>query len=78
MSASFHEERMLKMMEQLPQNSEEGYNAVIPIVEWEFSQTGDPTKDRRRNIKNATVQSIIVHGPEVRFSKPNALRFDLP
>ena len=53
MSASFHEERMLKMMEQLPQNSEEGYNAVIPIVEWEFSQTGDPTKDRRRNIKNA-------------------------
>lgn len=53
MSASFHEERMLKMMEQLPQNNEEGYNAVIPVVEWEFSQTGDPTKDRRRNIKNA-------------------------
>ena len=50
---SFHDERMLKMMEQLPQNNEEGYNAVVPIVEWEFSQTGDPSKDRRRNIKNA-------------------------
>ena len=51
---SFHEERMLKMMEQLPQNdSEVGYNAVIPVVEWEFSNTGDPIKDRRRNIKKA-------------------------
>ena len=51
---SFQEERMLKMIEQLPQNdSEVGYNAVIPVVEWEFSDTGDPVKDRRRNIKNA-------------------------
>ena len=50
---SFHDERMLKMMEQLPQNNESGYNAVVPIVEWEFSQTGDPIKDRRRNIKAA-------------------------
>ena len=51
---SFQEERMLKMIEQLPQNdSEAGYNAVIPVVEWEFSNTGDPVKDRRKNIKNA-------------------------
>ncbi len=50
---TFQDERMLKMMEQLPQNKETGYNAVVPIVEWEFSQTGDPIKDRRRNIKNA-------------------------
>ena len=44
---------MLKMMEDLPQNTESGYNAIIPVVEWEFAQTGDPVKDRRRNIKNA-------------------------
>ena len=50
---SFQEERVLKMMEQLPQNDNQmGYNAVIPVVEWEFSDTGDPVKDRRRNIKN--------------------------
>ena len=50
---SFHDERMLKMMEQLPQNNESGYNAVVPvIVEREFSQTGDPIKDRRRNSQN--------------------------
>ena len=51
---AYQDERMLKMMEQLPQNQDaSGYNAVVPVVEWEFSQTGDPTKDRRKNIKNA-------------------------
>ena len=45
---------MLKMMEQLPQNdSDAEYNAVMPVVEWEFSKTGEPHKDRKKNIKNA-------------------------
>ena len=52
-SMDYHEERMLRLLEGLPQNDSDGYNAVVPVVDFEFSQTGDPVKDRRKNIKRA-------------------------
>jgi len=52
-SLDYHEERMLRLMEGLPQNDSSDYNAVVPVVDFEFSQSGDPVKDRRKNIKRA-------------------------
>ena len=67
---TFQDERMLKMMEQLPQNKETGYNAVVPIVEWEFSQTGDPIKDRKKEHqkchKSIETRQALVCSPRFR------------
>ena len=51
---SFQEKRMLELMSQLPQNqSADGYDSVVPVVEFEFSDHPNPSKARRGNIKKA-------------------------
>lgn len=49
----YREERMLRLMNGVQNPEESEYNAVVPVVDFEFSQTGDPVKDRKRNIKRA-------------------------
>ena len=49
---NYREQRMLEIMSNMPQNKAEQYNAVVPVVEFNFSDHPDPDKARKKNIKN--------------------------
>ncbi len=48
-----YNQRMLHMMQQMPQHGEEGYNDVVAQVDFKMSEHPNPKKARRKNIKNA-------------------------
>ena len=48
-----YNQRMLQMMQQMPQHGEEGYNDVVAQVDFKMSDHPNPKKARRKNIKNA-------------------------
>jgi hypothetical protein len=52
---NYREKRLLELMNNMPQQAgEEGdYDAVIPVVEFDFSENPDPDKARKKNIKQA-------------------------
>lgn len=51
---NYREKRLLELMNNMPQaNGETNYDAVVPVVEFNFSDHPDPDKARKQNIKNA-------------------------
>ena len=51
---NYREKRLLELMNNTPQQAQEGdYDAVVPVVEFDFSDHPDPDKARKRNIKAA-------------------------
>jgi hypothetical protein len=47
------EDRMANLMGGLPQNRNVDWDAVMPVIEFEFSVNPDPVKARKENIKRA-------------------------
>ena len=50
---SFQDERLLNMMQQMPQYQQGSYDEVVAQVDFELSTHPDPKKQRRQNIKRA-------------------------
>ena len=51
---NYREKRLLELMNNMPQaNGETNYDAVVPVVEFNFSDHPDPDKARKQNIKKA-------------------------
>ena len=51
---NYREKRLLELMNNMPQaNGDVNYDAVVPVVEFNFSDHPDPDKARNQNIKNA-------------------------
>ena len=51
---NYREKRLLELMNNIPQaNGDVNYDAVVPVVEFNFSDHPDPDKARKQNIKNA-------------------------
>tara|TARA_B100000287_G_scaffold314700_1_gene298205 strand:+ start:3463 stop:4221 length:759 start_codon:yes stop_codon:yes gene_type:complete len=50
---SFQDERLLNMMQQMPQYEKGSYDEVVAQVDFELSTHPDPKKQRRQNIKRA-------------------------
>ena len=53
MTDNYRDQRMLELMGSMPQNRTTQFNAVVPVVEFNFSEHADPDKARRQNIKRA-------------------------
>jgi len=47
------ETRMAELMGNLPQNRGMEWDAVMPVIEFQFSEHPDPVKARKQNIKSA-------------------------
>jgi hypothetical protein len=50
---TFQQERILNMMQQMPQHQGETYDEVVAQVDFQLSTHPDPRKQRRQNIKRA-------------------------
>ena len=50
---SFQDDRILNMMQQMPQYQQGQYDEVVAQVDFELSDHPDPKKQRRQNIKRA-------------------------
>ena len=53
MTDNYRDQRMLELMSSMPQNRTTDFNAVVPVVEFNFSKHADPDKARKQNIKRA-------------------------
>ena len=56
---NYREKRLLELMNNMPQQTQEGvdYDAVVPVVEFAFSDHPDPDKARKKNIK-ASIKAL--------------------
>lgn len=50
---NYQEERMKELIGNLPQNRNVEWDAVTPVIDFEFSRHADPVKARKKNIKRA-------------------------
>lgn len=53
MTENYRDQRMIELMSNMPQNRATDFNAVVPVVEFNFSEHADPDKARKQNIKRA-------------------------